>query len=197
MDQAYYAMMMSEVNVDTQQNFEYRLLQLSELDVYASHVYKHLNESGVNNINYTPYPVGHVHSLEKLRERTTSRITKRFDELDWQRCLVAVDQGKFVGHIEFHGYGMQTSLHRCYISLGIDREYRGKGVAFQLLNAGIQMIKEQTLIEWVDLHVFLHNEPAIKLYRRFGFQMIGSMVDRFRIDGQSIVDCQMAYKVPR
>lgn len=48
-------------------------------------------------------------------------------------------------------------------------EYRGRHLARQLMEAVILFAREQG-IAWLDLHVFEHNLPAIRLYELLGFQ---------------------------
>ena len=48
----------------------------------------------------------------------------------------------------------------------------------------------------LELHVFPHNEPAIRLYERFGFEREGFRRGHFRNGGQLIDAILMAYEVP-
>jgi RimJ/RimL family protein N-acetyltransferase len=50
-------------------------------------------------------------------------------------------------------------------------------------------------IHWLDLKVFGHNTPARALYRSLGFVEIGTVADRFRIEGVSIDDVLMTLDV--
>jgi len=54
---------------------------------------------------------------------------------------------------------------------------------------------QQPSIEWIDLYVFAHNQPAIELYSKAGFVKVGRVVDLFRIKGQKIEDIHMTLKL--
>jgi len=45
------------------------------------------------------------------------------------------------------------------------------------------------------LHVFPHNEPAIKLYEQFGFEREGTRRNHFRRGGRLLDAVLMAYRV--
>lgn len=54
--------------------------------------------------------------------------------------------------------------------LYVDENYRNKGIAQQLINKGLESIKENWLVNNVVLNVFNKNQDAIKLYEKSGFQ---------------------------
>ena len=47
-------------------------------------------------------------------------------------------------------------------------------------------------LHWVDLRVFANNHAARSLYRSLGFEEVGLLRDRFRIQGVSIDDVLMS-----
>jgi ribosomal protein S18 acetylase RimI-like enzyme len=54
--------------------------------------------------------------------------------------------------------------------LYVDEQHRNKGIASQLINASMELIKQNWNIESIYLNVFNKNEEAIKLYEKLGFQ---------------------------
>ena len=50
-------------------------------------------------------------------------------------------------------------------------------------------------IEKLELHVFPHNDPAIKLYEQFGFEREGVRHSHFRRGGRLVDAVLMAYRV--
>ena len=54
--------------------------------------------------------------------------------------------------------------------LYVDEQHRNKGIASQLINASMELIKQNWNIDSVYLNVFNKNEEAIKLYEKLGFQ---------------------------
>lgn len=62
--------------------------------------------------------------------------------------------------------------HQCLISIIVDQENRGKGVGTILMNNLLHLAKNNFRIEVLYLEVYEGN-PAIALYRRFGFKEVG------------------------
>lgn len=56
---------------------------------------------------------------------------------------------------------------------------RGRGVGSALLQACVEWAREHGAHK-VTLSVFPHNEPAIALYRKFGFEVEGRLVRQWR-----------------
>ena len=89
--------------------------------------------------------------------------------------LVALVGSEIVGslHVEVgrHGYGE--------LGMALVREWRGKGIGSALLSAAIEDARRRGLHK-LSLSVFAHNEPAIALYRKFGFVQEGRRVKHYR-----------------
>ncbi|MES2856860.1 MAG: GNAT family N-acetyltransferase, partial [Bdellovibrionota bacterium] len=79
--------------------------------------------------------------------------------------------------------------------MGIERSHRGGGWGTKLMEVAIGWAKEQPSLDWVQLYVFDHNEPAKALYRKFGFEAVGTVEDLFRVHGQRIADTHMVLNI--
>ncbi len=62
--------------------------------------------------------------------------------------------------------------HQALFAITIRRDLRGKGVGTKLLEHLITMARERFQLELLHLEVYQDN-PAIRLYQRFGFQEYG------------------------
>jgi putative acetyltransferase len=62
--------------------------------------------------------------------------------------------------------------HQCEMGIVVGEENRGKGIGTTLLSSLLQLAKENFRIELIHLQVYAEN-PAIRLYRRFGFREFG------------------------
>ena len=75
---------------------------------------------------------------------------------------------------EIVGYlGSWMIVDECHVTnVAVDLNYRRKKIAEQLL---ITLIEEcyKKLIKYITLEVRVSNEPAIKLYEKFGFKSVG------------------------
>ena len=62
--------------------------------------------------------------------------------------------------------------HQCLFAIIVDEQHRGKGVGTALLRELIILSKEKFQLEFIHLEVYEGN-PAINLYKRFGFEQYG------------------------
>lgn len=67
------------------------------------------------------------------------------------------------------------------MNLAVDPSYRGRGLGAELLQAGLAYLKGLGARQ-VELEVRTENEPAIRLYRRFGFT-IDRLISHYYSDG--------------
>lgn len=88
------------------------------------------------------------------------------------RCLCArmeiKEKNISIGYIIFWLVAGETHLH----NLAVDKEYRGRGIGFQLMEA-MRKIAGQHEIVTQTLEVRESNKEAIKLYQKCGFVVKG------------------------
>lgn len=75
--------------------------------------------------------------------------------------------------------------HQCLISILVSEKMRGKGVGTVLLNNLIHIAKNYFNLEVLYLEVYEGN-PAIALYRRFGFKEVGEQPCFMKEDGKYV-----------
>jgi ribosomal protein S18 acetylase RimI-like enzyme len=83
----------------------------------------------------------------------------------WGAMFVAVTGGQVVGCIGVHPHDEYGHV----IGMLVDEEHRGRGIGEALLVTGLDWTRRQGLSD-VSLLVFPHNERAIALYRKYGFE---------------------------
>ena len=82
--------------------------------------------------------------------------------------LVAVDAGRVVGYV-----GSQTVLGEAdMMNLAVHEDYRRQGLGRQLVEALISRLSQQGS-HILMLEVRVSNAPAIALYEKLGFQVVG------------------------
>jgi RimJ/RimL family protein N-acetyltransferase len=173
-----------------------RLLTPSDIDSFTEHVARHLAESGRGG---TPifWPQSSSEPWDRVSKRKAflERWSKGLHEPSWNRAWAAYDGDRMVGHLDLGARPLATSLHRAILGMGIEESHRKQGLGQRLIETAIEWAKKQPSLDWLDLNVFAHNEPAKRLYEKCGFKEVGRMSDLFRVDGQSIDDIQMVLRL--
>jgi RimJ/RimL family protein N-acetyltransferase len=72
--------------------------------------------------------------------------------------------------------------HQCEFGIIIGKDYRNIGIGTHLMNHLIHLAKEKFKIQLLHLQVYLGN-PAIRLYKRFGFQEFGRQTSWIQEEG--------------
>jgi ribosomal protein S18 acetylase RimI-like enzyme len=111
-------------------------------------------------------PVDRPAALKRMRERLTRDETV---------SLLADDDGLLVGSLglEVTSYGVAD------LGMLVAPERRGQGIGSALLDAGIEWARSHDAHK-IALEVWPHNEPAIGLYRKFGFEEEGRLRHHYR-----------------
>ena len=159
------------------------------------HLLRHRAESGRGDHHFMPFAPDDTEGPSGI---DVEAIGKPLNEIGWQRWFIAiVDDGTVIGHVDLKGDRLKTGLHRCELGIGIERAYRGRGLGQRLMETAIHFAREANSLAWVDLRVFGHNASGRALYRSLGFSEIGTIEDRFRIEGRPIDDVVMALNLER
>ncbi len=104
----------------------------------------------------------------------------------------AVDDERVVGWADVFPEDNPRQCHRGGLGMGLLPEYRGQGLGSRLLSMALEHSKQFGL-EKVELSVFTSNEPAIALYRKFGFEQEGLIKKYRKLNGQYF-DCLVMAK---
>ena len=87
-----------------------------------------------------------------------------------------------------------ASQHVADLGLMVAKSHRRAGIGVALLEAAVDWARQRG-VEKLELHVFPHNEPAIKLYERFGFEREGYRKRHYRRPDGYVDAVLMAYAV--
>ena len=112
---------------------------------------------------------------------------------DGRTDIVAVLDGHIVGTAGFvQGKGRRSHVGDLFMSVHDD--HCGRGIGSALTAALIDVADNWLNLKRLELTVYVDNEPAIRLYKKFGFEVEGTRrADAFR-DGK-FVDCLMMARV--
>jgi putative acetyltransferase len=141
--------------------------------------------SGPNAIRGTlqlPYP-----SVEQWRKRLAEAGEGMFS-------LVACVEGELVGQIGVHTFPhAPRRRHVGQLGMGVRDDWQGKGVGTALMQAAVDLADRWLNLGRLELEVYVDNQPAVRLYKKFGFVIEGTL-SRFAFRDGRYVD---AYAMAR
>jgi RimJ/RimL family protein N-acetyltransferase len=110
--------------------------------------------------------------------------------------FVAETEAGIVGRLSVSRDPHPASRHVADLGLMVAASARRRGIGAALLKQAVAWAHGAG-VRKLELHVFPHNEPAIRLYERFGFVREGYRREQYR-RGSGYVDAiLMAYEVDR
>jgi len=108
-----------------------------------------------------------------------------------ETVFVAVAEGSVVGFADLGWVGAAE------LGMALLPEWRGRGIGSALLEACIEWAVSQDIVK-MELKVWPHNEAAIALYEKFGFEHEGYLKRHYRRRNGEIWDCIiMGLQLPR
>jgi len=124
-------------------------------------------------------------------ERRYLRAVRRFPHA---AVLVAEDDGRIVGRLSIARDQHPASAHVADLGLMVAASHRRRGIGRALLEDAVEWARGAG-VRKLELHVFPHNEPAIRLYEEFGFEREGYRKAQYRRGGEYLDAILMAYDV--
>ena len=88
--------------------------------------------------------------------------------------LVALAAGDIVGHAGLHGNENPRRAHVWMLGMSVRDDWHNRRVGTRLMETLIDLADNWLGALRLELTVFCDNEPALKLYRRFGFEIEGT-----------------------
>lgn len=120
-----------------------------------------------------PYP-----SIETWRKRLTEVPDGAFN-------LSACVNNEVVGQLGLHTFPhVPRRRHVGQLGMAIHDDWQGNGVGSALMSAAIDLADNWLNLSRLELDVFTDNEPAIALYKKFGFINEGIHKNYAYRDGQ-------------
>lgn len=106
--------------------------------------------------------------------------------------LVAIIDGEVVGMITLQAFSRPRINHTGEIGMMVRDDWQGKGVGTSMMRAIIDLADRWLNLGRIELKVYTDNEPAIALYRKFGFEIEGTLRKHAFRDGEFVDSYVMA-----
>lgn len=107
---------------------------------------------------------------------------KRWISFHQAKCsITATIDGQPVGIATLYLQPYLKLRHQCEMGIFVGRGFRNKGIGSKLMERIIDKAKNDFRIELLSLQVTDHN-PAIRLYKRFGFKEYGRQTHWAKVD---------------
>lgn len=122
-----------------------------------------------------PYP-----SLDRWRKRLAEPPEGSFS-------LLACVDDEVVGQLGLFTFTQNPRRrHVGQIGMAVRDDWQGKGVGSALMDAAIDLADNWLNLTRLELEVYPDNEPAVALYKKFGFVIEGTLKNFAYRDGQYV-----------
>lgn len=147
----------------------------------AENILEYCKAVGAETDNLTFGAEGISLTVEKERE-----YLKSFTDSYKQLYLVAEENNAIVGTAVFSGLSKARLSHRAEISISVKKAMWGNHIGTRFMERIIDFAKNTAHTEIISLEVRSDNERAISLYRRFGFEKIGTFDGYMKVNGKDV-----------
>jgi putative acetyltransferase len=109
--------------------------------------------------------------------------------------VAEADGGEIVARLSLSRDQHPSSAHVADLGLMVAAGWRRRGIGRALLDTAVEWARSAG-VRKIELHVFPHNEAAIRLYEEYGFEREGYRSEHYRRSSGEFVDAiLMAYRV--
>ena len=133
-------------------------------------------------------------SKEALEQKNVLTIEDIIQKLEYQHTFLIYLENQLIGEMSYtvdpeHLLRKETGTAWISVSIG-ESAGRGKGIGFIALAYLEEQVRKHGL-QRIELGVFEFNTPALKLYKRLGYQEIGRIENFTYYDGDMWADIRM------
>jgi putative acetyltransferase len=111
--------------------------------------------------------------------------------------LVACVEGEPVGMLGIHTHpDLPRVRHSGWLGMGVRDDWQGRGIGTALMTAAIDLADRWLGLSRLELDVYPDNDAAVKLYRKFGFEVEGTARKASLREGRLVDVLKMARLKP-
>lgn len=165
-------------------SFQIKIAEEADLPAYYKHLKRILLEqNGKNGIPHFS-PREDLPPKEKYLEKFYTSLKEKSPT---NILFLAMKDNIIAGNLLLSKYDVKSLSHRRLIGgLGVDIAFHNQGIAKALIQDCLTYLENDKSAELLELGVTFENKVAISVYEKFGFKIIASIDDEFRIDGKKI-----------
>jgi RimJ/RimL family protein N-acetyltransferase len=129
-------------------------------------------------------------TVEDQRQRIKTILSR-----DNQTILVAENDHDLIGYLAVIGGDFKRNRHRAYIVIGILQAFTDQKIGTKLFRKLEEWTRHHA-VHRLELTVMAHNERAISLYKKMGFEIEGTKKHSLLISGSYVDEYYMAKLIP-
>lgn len=114
-----------------------------------------------------------------------------FADADSSMLIGAEADGELAGYLSVRGGSVSRNKHSAYIVIGILQEYQGMGIGSGLFSEMNRWANNSGMVR-LELTVMTHNERAVALYTKHGFEIEGVKKKSLLVDGKWVDEYYMS-----
>lgn len=107
--------------------------------------------------------------------------------------LLGFLDGEYVGNCSLMGAGTARSRHRVNLGIALLQKYTGMGIGRVMIEKLISVARDNG-IEQIELEVVADNERAISLYKKLGFEILGTFPKNMKYKDGTYADAYWMMK---
>ncbi len=131
-------------------------------------------------------PEERTNTVEQIQGRIQSTLKR-----DNEAVFVLEENKQLIGYASIIGGFCQRNAHKGSVVTGIVQSHVGKGYGTALFATLIEWAQSSSLHR-LELTVMTHNERAISLYKKFGFEIEGIQKDSLLVDQHYVDEFMMS-----
>lgn len=108
--------------------------------------------------------------------------------------LLAFLNGKYIGNCSLMGNAPSRYRHRASVGIALFQAYTGMGIGRKMLELLCEIAKEKG-IEQLELEVVAYNDRAIALYKKIGFEKMGTFPHNMKYKDGTYADAYWMVKI--
>lgn len=114
--------------------------------------------------------------IKKLRQY----VKEREDREDVLFLGIFTDSGQHIGNIKYEPINLKEKYAIMGILIG-DKDWRGRGVASEVIKASSKYLNKTYRIKYIDLGVDRNNIPAVSAYKKIKFEVVEENSSGFKM----------------